>query len=57
MGEILGYEIIPSHPLKYPRSKQGLERRKGARGWLHPSRAAAPLLLYMSDMLLFSLHT
>jgi hypothetical protein len=24
MGEISGYEIIPSHPLKYPRSKQGL---------------------------------
>jgi hypothetical protein len=24
IGEILGYEIIPSHPLKYPRSKQGL---------------------------------
>jgi hypothetical protein len=24
VGEILGYEIIPSHPLKYPRSKQGL---------------------------------
>jgi hypothetical protein len=23
-GEIPGYEIIPSHPLKYPRSKQGL---------------------------------
>jgi hypothetical protein len=23
-GEILGYKIIPSHPLKYPRSKQGL---------------------------------
>jgi hypothetical protein len=22
--EIPGYEIIPSHPLKYPRSKQGL---------------------------------
>jgi hypothetical protein len=22
--EILGYEIIPSHPLKYPKSKQGL---------------------------------
>jgi hypothetical protein len=24
IGEISGYEIIPSHPLKYPRSKQGL---------------------------------
>jgi hypothetical protein len=24
IGEIPGYEIIPSHPLKYPRSKQGL---------------------------------
>jgi hypothetical protein len=24
MGEILGYEIISSHPLKYPRNKQGL---------------------------------
>jgi hypothetical protein len=24
IGEILGIEIIPSHPLKYPRSKQGL---------------------------------
>jgi hypothetical protein len=23
-GEIPGYELIPSHPLKYPRSKQGL---------------------------------
>jgi hypothetical protein len=26
-GEILRYELIPSHPLKYPRSKQGLEWR------------------------------
>jgi hypothetical protein len=25
IGKILGYEIIPSHPLKYPRSKQGLD--------------------------------
>jgi hypothetical protein len=24
IGEISGYEIIPSHPHKYPRSKQGL---------------------------------
>jgi hypothetical protein len=24
IGEISGYEIIPSHPLKYPKSKQGL---------------------------------
>jgi hypothetical protein len=24
IGEVLGYEIIPSHPLKYPRSKQAL---------------------------------
>jgi hypothetical protein len=24
IGEIPGYEIIPFHPLKYPRSKQGL---------------------------------
>jgi hypothetical protein len=24
IGEVPGYEIIPSHPLKYPRSKQGL---------------------------------
>jgi hypothetical protein len=24
IGEIPGYEIIPSHTLKYPRSKQGL---------------------------------
>jgi hypothetical protein len=24
IGEILGYELIPSHPLKYPKSKQGL---------------------------------
>jgi hypothetical protein len=24
-GEIPGYELIPSHPLKYPRSKQGLK--------------------------------
>jgi hypothetical protein len=23
-GEISGYELIPSHPLKYPRRKQGL---------------------------------
>jgi hypothetical protein len=23
--EISGFEIIPSHPLKYPRSKQGLK--------------------------------
>jgi hypothetical protein len=26
IGEIPGYEIIPSHPLKYPRSKQGLKK-------------------------------
>jgi hypothetical protein len=24
-GEILGYEIITSNPLKYPKSKQGLK--------------------------------
>jgi hypothetical protein len=24
IGKIPGYKIIPSHPLKYPRSKQGL---------------------------------
>jgi hypothetical protein len=24
IGKVPGYEIIPSHPLKYPRSKQGL---------------------------------
>jgi hypothetical protein len=24
IGEISGYKIIPSHPHKYPRSKQGL---------------------------------
>jgi hypothetical protein len=24
-GEIPGYKLIPSHPLKYPRSKQGLK--------------------------------
>jgi hypothetical protein len=24
IGEIPGYQIIPSNPLKYPRSKQGL---------------------------------
>jgi hypothetical protein len=29
IGEIPGYEIIPSHPLKYLRSKQGL--RESAR--------------------------
>jgi hypothetical protein len=28
IGEIPGYEIIPSHPLKYPRIKQGLEWRR-----------------------------
>jgi hypothetical protein len=26
IGKIPGYKIIPSHPLKYPRSKQGLSR-------------------------------
>jgi hypothetical protein len=31
MGEIPGYEKIPSHPLKYPRSKQGLRVRLDAR--------------------------
>jgi hypothetical protein len=25
IGEVLGYEIIPSHPLKYARSKQALK--------------------------------
>jgi hypothetical protein len=27
IGEISGYKIIPFHPLKYPRSKQGLRER------------------------------
>jgi hypothetical protein len=27
-GEIPGYKIISSHPLKYPRSKQGLMKCK-----------------------------
>jgi hypothetical protein len=27
-GEIPGYKLIPSHPLKYPRSKQGLKVEK-----------------------------
>jgi hypothetical protein len=32
--EIPGYEIIPSHPLKYPRSKQGLkEKNTKANTW------------------------
>jgi hypothetical protein len=26
IGEIPGYELIPTYPLKYPRSKQGLSR-------------------------------
>jgi hypothetical protein len=30
IGEIPGYEIIPSHPLKYPRSKQGLRDASGS---------------------------
>jgi hypothetical protein len=25
-GEISGYKLIPFHPLKYPRSKQGLSK-------------------------------
>jgi hypothetical protein len=29
IGEILGFEIIPSHPLKYPRSKQGRSELAG----------------------------
>jgi hypothetical protein len=33
IGEILGYEIIPSHPLKYPRSKQGLDTPLGSGAW------------------------
>jgi hypothetical protein len=28
IGGISGYEIIPSHPLKYPRSKQGLTNQR-----------------------------
>jgi hypothetical protein len=28
IGEIPGYEIIPSHPLKYPRSKQSLRKNQ-----------------------------
>jgi hypothetical protein len=26
IGKITGYELIPTYPLKYPRSKQGLSR-------------------------------
>jgi hypothetical protein len=38
-GEIPGYELIPSHPLKYLRSKPGL--RRGSRG-APPSTASSP---------------
>jgi hypothetical protein len=34
IGEVSGYEIIPSHPLKYPRSKQGLIEEVDAFGRL-----------------------
>jgi hypothetical protein len=33
------------------------EEEKRARGWPHPSWAVGPLLLYILDMLLFSLDT
>jgi hypothetical protein len=32
IGKILGYEIIPSHPLKYLRSKQGLKAEYSSSG-------------------------
>jgi hypothetical protein len=41
IGEILGYEIIPSHPHKYPRSKQGLNVQ--ARGGVLTSRVYEPI--------------
>jgi hypothetical protein len=31
IGKIPGYEIIPSHPLKYLRSKQGLRGRQSVK--------------------------
>jgi hypothetical protein len=34
--EVPGYEIIPFHPLKYPRSKQGLEEICGDISRLSP---------------------
>jgi hypothetical protein len=34
IGEISRYEIIPSHPLKYPRSKQGLNGKRNRVCWL-----------------------
>jgi hypothetical protein len=45
IGEIPGCEIIPSHPLKYPRSKQGLKVAAGSTlascGGYQNARAAA----------------
>jgi hypothetical protein len=34
-GEISGYELIPSHPLKYSRSKQGMKVFVGALGMVN----------------------
>jgi hypothetical protein len=38
MAKILGYEIIPSNPLKYARSKQGLNVLWKQRNGLKESR-------------------
>jgi hypothetical protein len=42
IGEIPGYKLIPFHPLKYPRSKQGLKERRASEQLLYlPSRLIA----------------
>jgi hypothetical protein len=44
IGEIPRFKIIPFHPLKYPRSKQGLRDLRQRFGWtapLAPTRAVS----------------
>jgi hypothetical protein len=50
IGEIPGYEIIPSHPLKYSISKQGLKDS----GWVGPLCRIPSPFRFMFDIFLVS---